>query len=120
MGSAKGQGLPWCSSHLSWIGLPKKHTEALIAHELAHVFQASTDTLSMLSLPEIFTDEVVQTLASGLGWAVDNVREKVTYLHDPNEQDANTIAKRWGYNAPAMRRWVSRHFRREDFLPLVY
>jgi hypothetical protein len=100
--------------------LPKKHTEAVIAHELAHVFQASKGTVSAHSLPEDCTDALVQTLAADLGKTVDEMKAVLTYMSDPNESDADTIAKRWGYNARAMRRWVSGHIRWEDLPPPIW
>jgi|GEM_PF-7129129 len=100
--------------------LPEKHVAALIAHELAHVFQASIGTLTVAGVPEWLTEELASGLASDIGCSVEKVRVKFTYLGDPNERDADRIAKRWGYNAPAMSRWISRKIRWEELPPSVY
>jgi hypothetical protein len=100
--------------------LPEKHAAALVAHELAHVFQASTGTLTVPVVPEWLTDELAQGFASDFGCSVDEVRAKFTYIHDPNERDADKIAKRWGHNSPAMSRWISRKIRWEELPPPIY
>jgi hypothetical protein len=96
--------------------LPKKHVEALIAHELAHVLQGSKGTLTAHSLPEVWTDDMVQELASECGRTVDEMKRLLTHMSDPGERDADMIAHRWGYNAPAMRRWVHRHIRWDELI----
>jgi hypothetical protein len=100
--------------------LPKHHAAALIAHELAHMFQASTGTLTVPDAPEWLTDELAQSFAADFGCSVDEVRAKFTYIHDPNERDADKITKRWGYNAPAMSRWISRKICWEELPPPIY
>lgn len=89
--------------------LPDKHVAALVAHELAHVLQAARGTLTTPACPDWLNDQVAESLASEYGQTADEVRARWTYQLDPKERDADAIAKRWGFNAPAMSRWIGKH-----------
>jgi len=94
--------------------MPPKHVAALIAHELAHVFQASNGTLDATPRPEFMTDEYISGLAGDCRKPVEEIERKLRHMCDPAEHEADRIAKRWGFNTPAMCRWVSRHIKWDE------
>lgn len=94
--------------------LPEQHAAALVAHELAHVLQASLGTLTVASCPEWLTDEMADSLAGDYGMTADLVKAKWTNEVDQNEPQADAIAVRWGFDAPAMTSWIESHIDWQD------
>ena len=68
----------------------------MIAHELAHVFQASTGDL-----------EPAKKASEELNTVFGEYAETIAYHESDCERGADTIAARWGFNVSAFSRWVS-------------
>jgi hypothetical protein len=94
--------------------MPPKHVAALVAHELAHVFQATRGTLTAPERPAEITDKLISELATAWGTTFVEAERKLLYQSSPVESDADAIAERWGFKVRAMRRWLDRHVDWED------
>jgi len=94
--------------------MPRKHVAALIAHELAHVLQASNGQLIPTKRPEWMDDKSIAELAAINGESFGETERKWRYQFSPVERDADTIAMRWGFNVPAEKRWLKKKVRWDD------
>ena len=100
--------------------MPPKHVAGLLGHELAHVFQASKRTLTATEKPEWMSDEFIAGLAAECGRSIEDMERKLRHLCDPVEHDADSIAKRWGFNVKAMSRWHQKNIDWDELPEPVY
>lgn len=91
--------------------MPPPHVEALIAHALAHVLQASDRTVPGAWRSEWLDGRVLAGIDDGTVEAMMNALMRAS---DPIEYEADRLAKRWGFDTLAMNRWLFRNLRRED------
>jgi len=100
--------------------MPRKHVAALIAHELAHVLQASNGQLTPPERPDRMDDQFIAKLAALIGESFKETERKLCYQSSPVEREADAIAKRWGFNVPAMQRWLKKKDRWDDMPESAY
>ena len=97
-----------------------KHVAVLVAHELAHVYQATNQTFTASQRPEWMDDEFVSRMASDCGKSMEEMEMKLLHLFNPVEHDADKITKHWGFNFKAMNRWLDKHIDWNDLPKPVY
>jgi hypothetical protein len=81
----------------------------LIAHELAHVYQASNGTLKAVQNPDWISDQMRADFERDFGSNAESILAKLQHNESSVEKNADQIAIKWGFNPPAMHRWVSKH-----------
>jgi hypothetical protein len=89
--------------------MPPRHVRALVAHELAHVLQASDGVLKASERPSWLSDEFISGMAANSGTSFEDMKVRAIHEFDQVEQDANTIAKRWGFDIPGMNEWLEKN-----------
>jgi hypothetical protein len=100
--------------------MPPQHVGAVVAHELAHVFQATQGTLTAPERPPGLTDGLIAGLARDWGITFEEAERKLLYQSSPVEHDADASAERWGFKVRAMRRWVQKHIDWDDLPEPVF
>jgi hypothetical protein len=89
--------------------MPPRHVRALVAHELAHVLQATNETLVTSERPNCITDEDISDMAANSGVSFEEMKARVLHQFDPVERDADKIAGRWGFSVRGMDRWLEKN-----------
>lgn len=89
--------------------MPPRHIQALIAHELAHVLQATNGSLVPSERPHGITDEDISDMAANSGVSFEEMKARVLHQLNPVERDADKIARRWGFSVRRMDRWLEKN-----------
>lgn len=91
--------------------MPPQHVEALIAHALAHVLQASDRSLPGGWRSEWLDGRMLVGVDDG---TVEAMMNALLRASDSVEYEADRIARRWGFDTLALNRWLYKNLRRED------